>query len=459
MTIDQVKAFDRVEWDYLYRTLEKFGYGQNFINIIKTLYKNIQSKIKMNGYISTPFNLKRGVRQGCPISMPLYVLGAEIFAIYIRNRRNIKGIKLNTQEYKICQFADDTTFFLVGTNSLNQLTEAIQLYETASGAKLNPSKCEGLWMGAYKNNNMSPLGYKWGNKKIKILGITFGNPGISTDLDNWENKIQKILKSIHLWSNLKLSYKGKRLVINQLFLSKLWYVAHILPIPKNIINQLEYEITKFLWSNKKIHTNKRTIHLPIIEGGLQITNIKSQVEALHLTWISKALNKTVEGAWKEFFLYNLNKIHKNNQSLHNLFTYINKPKLCVHNKLPPFYKNLIAAWVDLGSNDREPPSSLEGILNEPLFENKFIVKNNYKSNNKPSLPKTPKWAKAEIITVADICHIFKPGFVSHEMLCKITETDIPEQEYYNILKTIPTSWKNIINTQTQTFDHHKYLHT
>ena len=108
----------------------------------------------MNVYISTLLNLKRGVKQGCPIFMPLYVLGVKIFSIYLSSRRNITGIKLNRQEYEICQFADDITFFLVGTNSINRLMETVQLYETASGTKLHPSKCERLWMCAYRNKKM-----------------------------------------------------------------------------------------------------------------------------------------------------------------------------------------------------------------------------------------------------------------------------------------------------------------
>ena len=43
ISLDQSKAFDRVNWEFLFKTLTKFGYGEKFINIIKTLYNNITS--------------------------------------------------------------------------------------------------------------------------------------------------------------------------------------------------------------------------------------------------------------------------------------------------------------------------------------------------------------------------------------------------------------------------------
>ena len=76
--MDQIKAFDRVDWNYLSKTLAKYNYGNKTIQNIKTLYANITTKIKPNGHISRPFHPTRGVRQGCPLSMTLYILRADI---------------------------------------------------------------------------------------------------------------------------------------------------------------------------------------------------------------------------------------------------------------------------------------------------------------------------------------------------------------------------------------------
>ena len=92
--LDQEKAFDRVSWSYLYDTLKAFGFDDDFLKWIKLLYTDISSSVIVNNFISEPFSLKRGVRQGCSLSPLLYVICLEPFANKIRNLDEIKGLKL-----------------------------------------------------------------------------------------------------------------------------------------------------------------------------------------------------------------------------------------------------------------------------------------------------------------------------------------------------------------------------
>ena len=80
LTLDQAKAFDRVSHKFLFKTLHAFGFGPDFIKWIQILYKNIQSKVLVNGFFTSPFSVCRSVRQGCSISPLLYVLYIESFA-------------------------------------------------------------------------------------------------------------------------------------------------------------------------------------------------------------------------------------------------------------------------------------------------------------------------------------------------------------------------------------------
>ena len=78
--LDQEKAFDRVEHDFLFKTMAAFGFGDAFIDWIRVLYSNATTRVKVNGHYTNSIPLKRGLRQGCPLSPPLYVLVVEIFA-------------------------------------------------------------------------------------------------------------------------------------------------------------------------------------------------------------------------------------------------------------------------------------------------------------------------------------------------------------------------------------------
>ena len=71
-----------------------------------------EAQVKVNGHLSRTFLLERGVRQGCPLSMILYIIFAEVLLENIRQNHNIKGIKIGQKEIKISAFADDTMVYI-----------------------------------------------------------------------------------------------------------------------------------------------------------------------------------------------------------------------------------------------------------------------------------------------------------------------------------------------------------
>ena len=66
--IDSEKAFDRMSHSFLLKTLKHFGCGDNFIEWIKIIYSHFTAHVKVNGYKSAPIFIRRGIRQGCPLS-------------------------------------------------------------------------------------------------------------------------------------------------------------------------------------------------------------------------------------------------------------------------------------------------------------------------------------------------------------------------------------------------------
>ena len=83
------------------------------------------------------FSLKRGCRQGDPISPIFYLMPRDIRKM-IRNNNDIRGIiidnkeykisqyAIDNKEYKISQYADDTQLFLNGSeNSLRKTLDVL----------------------------------------------------------------------------------------------------------------------------------------------------------------------------------------------------------------------------------------------------------------------------------------------------------------------------------------------
>jgi hypothetical protein len=59
--IDFEKAFDSINWNFMFRTLERMNFGNDFISWVKVLYKNTTSTVINNGTLTEPFKLFRGV--------------------------------------------------------------------------------------------------------------------------------------------------------------------------------------------------------------------------------------------------------------------------------------------------------------------------------------------------------------------------------------------------------------
>jgi hypothetical protein len=57
------KAFDSLEWDFMFSTIKHYGFNYSFVTWVETLYNNIQTCVINNGWISEIFENTRGIRQ------------------------------------------------------------------------------------------------------------------------------------------------------------------------------------------------------------------------------------------------------------------------------------------------------------------------------------------------------------------------------------------------------------
>ena len=101
-------------------------------------YTKVSSAVSVNGYLSSFFSPLRGVRQGCPLSLLLYVLVSAVLAVNIRANPRIEGLTLpgsSSPLSPILQYAGDTSLVVVSDACIRTIFEVYAVYEKGSGAK------------------------------------------------------------------------------------------------------------------------------------------------------------------------------------------------------------------------------------------------------------------------------------------------------------------------------------
>lgn len=126
ISLDAQKAFDRVEWSFLFTALSKFGIDDNFCRWVKTLYSGPKASVLTNGLMS-PFSfISRSARQGCSLSPLLFTIFLEPLAIKIREDSSIVGVNGGGREHKLFLYADDILVVCQDpTNSITKLLNVI----------------------------------------------------------------------------------------------------------------------------------------------------------------------------------------------------------------------------------------------------------------------------------------------------------------------------------------------
>ena len=138
--VDFEKAYDRVNWEYLWATLRHFGLGERFIQFVRLMYTNSEVQLNVNGNLLEPIWPSRGVKQGDPLSTLLFVLAMEALCCAIRQRVDL-GLQLPELPVATGMYcADDATFLSDSLANAEKQLDIVQQYCAASGAKLNINK-------------------------------------------------------------------------------------------------------------------------------------------------------------------------------------------------------------------------------------------------------------------------------------------------------------------------------
>lgn len=309
IALDQEKAYDKIKHDYLWKTMEAFNLPQPFIQTVKSLYNNAHTKVAINGVLSDSFQVKRGVRQGDPLSCPLFDLAIEPLASQIRADPNIRGIQIPglRDPLKIQLFADDTGLFVNKSDRLDYIQNLLNKWCNVSGAKFNIEKTEIIPIGTkdYRrqvimtrkvnqdDEHPLPGRIRIAREKeaVRILGAWIGNG--AKDATPWEPILDIIRSKLKKWDRAHPTLNGKRLIIQAIVGGHTQFLTKAQGMPPPIETAITKIVSNFMWGqDTKPRIAAQTLHRPIEDGGLNLLDIKSRNEAIEIMWLKTYLNFT-----------------------------------------------------------------------------------------------------------------------------------------------------------------------
>ena len=250
---------------------------------------------------------------------------------------------VNEENIKISQLADDTIIFVNSIESGNIAIKEVKTFGVLAGPKLNLMKTSVMSTGIQEEclNNL-----EWTNEPIKYLGVYITKDRKESESLNWNLKLEKAKSLLRVWKMRNLTYYGKVTIIKTLIVSQFVYIATCLPIPQNIIVNLNRLIYSFLWGSKKDKVKRAVVTLNAESWGLDMVDIQTKFRSLQLSWFSKYI-KGGKSQWRILFKYWVSFIQDVPTFLKLNCSGKDMLSLCKMYKLPLFYVNLLTYWCEL----------------------------------------------------------------------------------------------------------------
>ncbi|XP_056403189.1 transmembrane protein 260 isoform X1 [Hyla sarda] len=289
LSLDAEKAFDRVDWGFLRATLEQIGLGPAMMGRVMALYRDPQARVRVNGSLSSPFPIRNGTRQGCPLSPLLYILCMEHLLTALRSDPGVQGFTLGGSGHLCSAFADDLLLYLASPcTSLPAALSVIRQYSHYSNHRINMSKSVALPIAlpiATIEGLKREHPFHWTTESFKYLGVHIPlNPGATFAL-NFQTLSATLDRDLRKWTTGTFSWLGRANIIKMNFLPRLLYLFQAIPLalPRSYFKKLDQMIRSFIWAGRPSRISSRVLVRRKRAGGLAVPDCQAYYVAATLT--------------------------------------------------------------------------------------------------------------------------------------------------------------------------------
>ena len=314
--VDLSKAFDSVDRELLWALLQRSGCPPRFTQVIRELHDGMTVRVRSGGELSEPFEVSRGVKQGCvlaPVLFNIYVqcitrlLAASIddeniIKLNYRTDRSLFDLSKLKAKTKITQssllelqYADDCAFVADSAENLQRiLTHSAEFYRKL-GLSINIGKTE--YMKYNSCPPTEPVNFSIEGEALKEVScFKYLGSNISADcaLDDEVNyRIGKASGAygrlrIRVFENHNISLRTKVSVYHAVVVSSLLYGSEAWTLYQRHVKLLEKFHMKSLRKLLGITWRDRITNIEVLRR-TGCTSLESVLHRARLRWVGHVI--------------------------------------------------------------------------------------------------------------------------------------------------------------------------
>lgn len=115
------------------------GVSEHLIGRMKELFRNTKVRIEINGKVIDEFEVREGVRQGCPLSPTLFNIAVADLEEEMAKVQG-SGKKLGKRRLRSLSYADDVVLFAENEEMMKEMLKKLRKWISGKGLELNANK-------------------------------------------------------------------------------------------------------------------------------------------------------------------------------------------------------------------------------------------------------------------------------------------------------------------------------
>ncbi|KAJ0535599.1 putative RNA-directed DNA polymerase [Helianthus annuus] len=340
--VDFEKAYDSINWKFLFKVLEGMNFPVKWISWVKGCLRSGRGSVLVNGSPSGEFAYKRGLRQGDPLSPFLFILAMQVLDVFMKRAVNVglfhgfhspNGGPIISH---LC-YADDVLFIGEWSkHNVVSLKHLLRCLYLVTGLKVNLNKCKlfGVGVGEDETRAMAEiLNCGVGSFPFVYLGVPIG--ANMKRAVHWQPVIDKFIKKLSAWKAKTLSFAGRVTLAKSVLGSLPSYFLSLFNAPKVIVKKLESIRREFIWGRTNLGHKIKWVRWekmakPKKLGGIGVGAIRD----FNLTMLSKWWWRYKDDP-NQLWAKVIASFHSNANN----------------DKLIPYKKSIPGVWKDIGAMD------------------------------------------------------------------------------------------------------------